>query len=308
MFLKILLFTPFIFIAYLSGEEMIRPIPLTIDYDDNKSRLGKLLFSDPTLSRDGSISCESCHNLKYNGADNTPVSFGVNRVEGELNSPTVFNAIFNFRQFWNGRARDLKEQVDFPVTSHIEMNLTVDEVVERVESSNIYRKMFHQIYGEVTFENIADAISEFEKTLITPNSKFDQYLRGGIKLSKEERDGYLLFKSKGCISCHHGINVGGNMYQKFGAMIERNMSELGRYTITKRESERHFVKVPSLRNVTITAPYFHDGSEYELKQAIYLMAYHQLGIAIKEDEVDSIAIFLETLRGELPITIRGNDD
>lgn len=290
------------------GSELITPLPFKTSFNKEKALLGKKLFSDTILSRDRTISCESCHNLKKGGADRTPVSFGVESRIGRLNSPTVFNSLFNFKQFWDGRADDLNEQVPFPIQDYFEMDLTLEDAVKRVHNNGKYREVFENIYSDgVTSTNIADAIAEFEKTLITPNSKFDQYLIKKTMLSERELEGYNTFKSKGCISCHHGINIGGNMFQKFGAVIERNDTADGRFNVTKREKDRHFFKVPSLRNITETAPYFHDGKTASLKEAIVQMAYHQLGIYITDYEVESIEAFFKTLKGDYPNILKEKD-
>jgi len=291
-------------IISLHAKELITPIPDTISYDPVKAKLGKKLFSDPILSRDGTISCESCHHLGYNGADSTPVSRGVDGRKGDLNSPTVFNAVFNFSQFWDGRAKDLKEQAIGPILNPKEMDGNISEIVKRLRSDTFYRKAFYKIYHEkITINHITEVIAEFEKSLITPDSRFDRYLKGDTSaLSEKEKEGYRLFKSFGCISCHNGVNLGGNLYQKIGIIQPFHPIHKypGRYNVTKNEEDRYYLKVPSLRNIALTAPYLHDGSVKTLKQAIRVMIHYQLGRISREEDVKKIEKFLLTLTGKLP--------
>jgi len=279
----------------------VQPIPLVMNVEPNKVRLGKKLFFDPILSKDGTISCASCHNLQAGGDDNLQFSFGIYGQRGEINSPTVFNSVFNFRQFWDGRAKDLQEQAIGPIENPLEMGNTFKNLIVKLKSSP-YNEEFLRLYPEgITKESITNAIAEFEKSLITPNAPFDKYLRGDRSaISKEAKEGYDLFKSKGCISCHHGINVGGNMYNKFGIVSNVKSKSLGRYNVTKRERDKYYFKVPSLRNVERTAPYFHDGRHAKLEDAIKDMAYFQLGRPISDDEIAKIVAFLNALSGELP--------
>ncbi len=288
----------------LFAKELITPIPETIPYDHAKAALGKKLFRDPILSRDGTISCESCHHLDYNGADATPVSTGVEGRKGDLNSPTVFNAVFNFSQFWDGRAKDLKEQAIGPILNPKEMDSNLTEVVKRLRSDTFYRRAFYRIYQKrITIDQVAEVIAEYEKSLITPDSRFDRFLKGDKEaLSDEEKEGYKLFKSFGCISCHNGVNIGGNLYQKIGIIQPYHPLKeyAGRYNITKNEEDRYYLKVPSLRNVALTAPYLHDGSVKTLDQAIKIMIHYQLGRLSKDEDVAKIEKFLHTLTGRLP--------
>ena len=293
------------FLAFLwiscSFAEPIIPLPQYISVDQKKAKLGKSLFFDPIISRDGTISCSRCHDLFNGGSDNRKFSIGIEGKIGNINSPTVLNAVFNFRQFWDARAKNLKEQVLFPIQNPIEMGNTIENLIKELKHSH-YEKMFQEIYHDgVTENNIADAIAEFEKTLITPNSPFDRYLRGDKNaISEKQKEGYSLFKQKGCIACHHGKNVGGNLYNKFGIIIPIKDNNLGRYNVTKKEEDKYFFKVPSLRNVAKTSPYFHNGSIKSLKDAVYLMAKHQLGRPMSDDEAEKIVAFLNSLSGELP--------
>ena len=285
--------------------EAVQPLPTTIKYDRAKAELGKILFHDPSLSKDGKVSCATCHDLYTKcGTDQEPVSTGFAGKRGTVNSPTVFNAAFNFRQFWNGRAKDLKEQLIGPITNPVEMNTTPEEIEEKLNKNPFYRKKFKEIYhtNRIKFEHVADAIVEFEKALITPNSKFDRYLRGLVKLSPEEEEGFKLFKRLGCISCHNGVNFGGNSFQKLGVVIPYPWKPTNpdRYQITRREEDKNVYKVPSLRNITCTYPYLHDGSIPDLKTTIKVMAKHNLGIDMADEDIEKIIAFLKTLKGELP--------
>lgn len=287
--------------AVLMASEPIQPIPQEIEVNEKKAALGKELFFDTLLSKDNTISCASCHLLQEGGDDNLRFSFGIKGQKGTINAPTVYNALFNFRQFWDGHVANLKEQAMGPVENPVEMGNSFKNLIETLNKTP-YKAKFDAIYKDgITKNNIADAIAEYEKTLITPNAPFDLYLRGDKNaITKEQKEGYELFKSKGCIACHHGINVGGNMYNKFGIFADSNTSDLGRYNVTHRERDKHYFKVPSLRNVARTAPYFHDGRTKSLRVAVLTMAKYQLGRKITPQEVDKIVAFLKSLNGELP--------
>ncbi len=284
----------------------IKPIPTEMKVDTKKVQLGKKLFFDPILSRDGTISCASCHDLQNGGDDGMKFSKGIDGQMGDINSPTIYNAVFNFRQFWDGRAKDLQEQVFGPIENPVEMGHSMDLTVKVLKKDSAYIKAFEMIYSDgITHENVADAIAEFEKVLITPNSPFDKYLKGDKEaIGKKAKKGYALFESKGCILCHHGVNVGGNFYNKFGIYKDANSTNLGRYNITKREEDRAVFKVPSLRNVALTSPYMHDGRTDTLKKAVTLMTQYQLGRHMEEGEIDAIVAFLQSLTGEIPEIVR----
>ncbi len=286
------------------ASEPITPLPQTIKVNQTKAELGKKLFFDPILSHDNTISCATCHDLQHGGDDGLKVSFGIEGKEGAVNAPTIYNAVFNFRQFWDGRAKDLQEQAAGPVENPVEMGSSFEEVIVKLKKSK-YKKLFDAIYDDgITKQTITDAIAEYEKTLITPNSRFDKYLRGDEgALTQDEKEGYALFKSKGCVSCHHGENIGGNLYNKFGIFNETNSQWLGRYNITHKERDKYFFKVPSLRNIERTAPYFHDGRTYDLNEAVKLMSQYQLGRHITKKEILKITAFLKSLNGELPKNI-----
>jgi cytochrome c peroxidase len=289
-----------------SGGEPITPIPLVSNLDLRKVDLGRRLFNDKQLSRDNTISCASCHDLAHGGADGLPHSVGIGGAVGPINAPSVFNSGFNFRQFWDGRAATLEEQVDGPVQNPREMGANWPDVIAKLEKDAAYRRDFAALYDAgIQRASIKDAIATFERSLTTPNGKFDRFLRGEKNaLNGEELAGYELFKNLGCISCHQGVNVGGNMYEKLG-LVENyfehrgNVQEVdfGRYNLTRNEENRYEFRVPSLRNVALTGPYFHDASADTLEQAVAVMGKYQLGVELKEGEIAKLVKFLNALTG-----------
>jgi cytochrome c peroxidase len=302
--LRLLFYVTFIISASLFAQEPITPIPLHLHTDTKKVALGKQLFFDSQLSQDGTINCANCHILADGGDDNLPTSFGIRGQKGPINSPTVYNAVFNFRQFWDGRASDLQDQASGPIENPKEMGFNFSDLIKRLNTTP-YKAKFHAIYKEgITKKTITNAIAEYEKTLITPNAPFDKYLRGDTQaITQKQKDGYELFKVKGCITCHHGVNVGGNLYNKFGIYQDANTSNFGRYNVTHKQRDKYYFKVPSLRNITKTAPYFHDARTSDLQTAIYIMAQYQLGRKITPQEIDKIVAFLQSLTGEVPKNI-----
>lgn len=298
-----IIFLVFSLFVTLLARELITPIPLHVEYDKQKALLGKKLFFDTRLSKDNTISCAHCHDLQEGGDDGLEVSLGVGGNKGNINSPTVLNAIFNIAQFWDGRAKNLQEQALGPIHSAVEMGMTQGELAKKLQDIKEYKSFFAKIYIDgIKIENITDAIAEFEKALITPNSRFDMYLRGDKKvLSDEEKEGYALFKSMGCISCHNGVLLGGNFYQKVGTyepyIVNQN---LGRYNVTHNKDDKYFFKVPTLRNISKTAPYFHNGKVLTLQDSIQIMAFYQLGQELEKSKRDLIYKFLLTLDGKLP--------
>lgn len=287
--------------------DIVTPLPLMLALDSRKVELGGRLFRDPRLSGDGSVSCAHCHNLDIGGVDRLPRSRGIGGKEGGINAPTVYNSGFNFRQFWDGRAETLEDQVDGPLQNPVEMAGTWPQALAAIAEDKEYRAAFNTIYRDgIRQSNVKDAIAVFERSLITPNSRFDRFLRGDqTALSQEEQAGYGLFKQIGCTSCHQGLNIGGNMYQKLGIMkdyfaVRGHITEvdLGRFNITKQEEDRYFFKVPTLRNVALTAPYLHDGSAATLEEAVQVMARYQLGQELKKADLARIAAFLRSLTGE----------
>jgi cytochrome c peroxidase len=295
-------------ISLAQNGEPIKPVPVDIKLDARKVSLGDRLFNDKRLSRDNSIACASCHNLARGGIDGMVSATGIDRIKGPINTPTVFNSGHNFRQFWDGRAASLEEQAAGPVHNPKEMASNWAQVLTKLAQDGALVVQFKQSYPDgLQAKNIQDALAVFERSLATPNARFDHYLRGDpTALSHDELRGYQLFKSYGCVACHQGVNVGGNMFQTFGVMGDYfakrgNLTEadLGRYNVTKVESDKHVFKVPSLRNVALTAPYFHDGSAKTLGDAIDVMFKYQLGRTASAQDKELIAKFLHTLTGEL---------
>ena len=291
-------------------NEPIRPIaaPQFSASERAEIGLGRALFHDPRLSRDNSTSCASCHSLELSGVDRRRVSIGIDGAMGTVNAPTVINSRFNIAQFWDGRAATLEEQAAGPVHNPIEMGSHWDEVVAKLRQDEFYPARFDALYEDgISGPNIQRAIAQFERSLVTLNAPFDKYLLGDEgAISEEAKQGYRLFKSYGCVACHQGQNVGGNMYARMGAVgdyfinkKELLSADLGRYNVTGSEEDRHVFKVPSLRLAVQTAPYFHDGSATTLEEAVRTMARYQLGRRIKAKEVELIIRFLESLPGEL---------
>lgn len=288
-------------------DEPLKPLPEAIAQNPQRVALGRQLFHDPRLSRNNSLSCASCHQLDKNGADNRARSLGFDGKPVAVNTPTVFNASLNFRQFWDGRVETLEEQADGVITSPHEMGSDWPTVVNRIGADADYRRKFAAIYPDgVTKTNIQRALAAFERTLLTPGSRFDQYLLGDTAaISYEEKQGYQRFKEYGCIACHQGVNIGGNMFQKFGVfgdyIADRGQAseaDQGRFNVTGDEADRAVFKVPSLRNVALTAPYFHDGSAATLERAVDVMFQYQLGRMPSEADKTSIVLFLKTLSGQ----------
>ena len=289
------------------SNEPIKPIPLEHGQDMAKVALGEKLFHDTRLSGDNTISCASCHGLETGGVDRLQFSVGIEGKQGHINAPTVFNSGYNFVQFWDGRAGSLEEQAAGPVTNPIEMGAQWPDVLTKLAADTAYKQDFAKLYKDgLTKDNVLDAIATFERSLITPNSPFDRYLRGDRNaLSKLELEGYEKFKQYGCHACHQGANVGGNMYQLFGVLnnyFEKRgnitAEDMGRYNVTGRESDRHVFKVPSLRMARDTAPYLHDGTAETLRDAVDVMFEFQLGITAPDEDKEAIVAFIESLAGE----------
>ncbi|MCB9030256.1 MAG: cytochrome-c peroxidase [Deltaproteobacteria bacterium] len=265
-----------------------------------KIELGKKLYFEKKLSIDQDISCNSCHNLETYGVDNEPTSPGHKGQRGDRNSPTVLNAAFHIAQFWDGRAKDVEEQAIGPILNPVEMAMPAEkEVVQRLEADPEYVKLFKAAFpGEanpLTYINIGNAIGSFERTLITP-SRFDDYLKGDDNaITQAEKEGLKTFVESGCITCHSGMVVGGMMYQKLGLVKPYPTEDTGRFKHTNNEADKYFFKVPSLRNVEKTAPYFHDGSIKTLEDAVKTMGEYQLGRNLSDEQVSSIVTFLKSL-------------
>jgi cytochrome c peroxidase len=276
-----------------------------------KVELGQMLYFDTRLSKTGNNSCNSCHNLATFGVDNLPTSPGDAGKKGDRNSPTTLNAAFHIRQFWDGRAKDVEEQAGMPILNPIEMAIPSKEfLVDRLKQTSVYPELFKKAFpnesNPLTYQNIQKAIGAFERTLITP-SKFDQYLASNPShLNTEETEGLALFIQTGCTNCHAGVALGGNQFQKFGVyhdflpLTNGNPNDKGKMNVTNDPADKYVFKVPSLRNVAMTAPYFHDGSVQSLEKAIQIMAKTQLDKDLSSEDTRKIAAFLNTLTGELP--------
>ena len=270
-----------------------------------------MLYFDPRLSSSQLISCNTCHNLGMGGDDNLETSLGHGWAKGPRNAPTVLNSVFNVAQFWDGRAKDLKEQAKGPVQNPVEMNHTPEAVVATLKSMPEYVEMFRKAFPKdkdpVTFDNMAKAIEAFEATLLTPDAPFDRYLKGDEKaLSEQQKKGLALFIDKGCAGCHNGVNIGGHDYFPFGVVEKPGADVLppedkGRFKVTRTADDEYVFRAAPLRNVELTAPYFHSGKVWNLKQAVAIMGDAQLGKgALSKADVDAITAFLKSLTGKQP--------
>ena len=282
--------------------------PITVE----KVALGKALYFDPILSKNKTQSCNTCHNLNTYGVDNNQFSPGDGKgTLGGRNSPTTLNAALHVAQFWDGRAPDVEAQAGGPVLNPVEMGLSSEkEAIDRLTAEPKYKEMFTKAFPDskepITWDNLTKAIAAFERKLITP-SKFDDYLVGDDKaLNEQQKRGLQLFMDKGCIACHSGIALGGSTFQKFGIYgdywKETKSAKIdeGKSAVTKNASDKSFFKVPSLRNITKTYPYFHDGSVADLKEATRIMGKIQLNKELTTTEIDEMVAFLETLSGTVP--------
>ena len=287
-------------------DEPIKPLPPDVRLDQRKLDLGRKLFVDPRFAKDNSVSCASCHDFSHGGADPRLRSVGVGGALGGANAPSVFNSGLNFRQTWNGSANSLEEFLDQLIKNPKVFDSNWPEVVDKLRQDSALAAQFSIIYQDgITNRNIVDAMATFTRSLSTP-SRFDRYLRGdGQAINSEELRGYERFKSYGCVACHQGVNVGGNMFQKFGVMGDYfrdrgniTSADMGRFNVTKREADKHVFKVPSLRNVELTAPYFHDASAPSLEAAVEVMFKYQLGRTAPVEDKALIIKFLKTLTGE----------
>ena len=266
--------------------------------------LGKKLYNDTILSVGKDISCNSCHDLKKFGVDGEPTSPGHKGQRGDRNSPTVFNSALHTAQFWDGRAATVEEQALGPITNPVEMAMpSSEEVIARLKADKEYPGLFKNAFPEnrdpITYQNIGLAIGSFERTLLTP-SRFDDYLKGDTgALSDQEKAGLKAFIGSGCIACHSGVGIGGGMYQKIGLVNPYKTEDLGRFNVTKNEADKYVFKVPSLRNIEKTGPYFHDGKVKTLQEAVKLMGFHQTGRQLADQEVQDIVAFLNSLTGKV---------
>ena len=298
------------------AQGLFQPIPLEplavegVTSTPALVELGTDLYFDPRLSQSHNISCNTCHQIGLGGVDMLPTSIGHKWQKGGRNAPTVLDAVFNVAQFWDGRAADLKAQAGGPIQNPIEMGISHEHAIEMLKGIPGYAKLFHAAYptdkDPITMPNVVTAISVFEATLITPNSPFDKFLRGDANaLSAEQKEGLKLFIDTGCAGCHSGINVGGQMYAPFGVVQKPGADILppndkGRFAVTKTASDEYVFRVPPLRNIELTAPYFHSGQVWDLNQAVGIMATDQLGKSLNDEQVAKIVAFLKSLTGDQP--------
>ena len=285
------------------------PLPKDYAHPDQtqaQEALGRMLYYDARLSKNHDVSCNSCHDLARGGVDGLPTSPGHKKQLGARNSPTVYNAAGHFKQFWDGRAADVEEQAKGPVLNPVEMAMASEEVVvSTLRSIPGYVEAFKQAFPEaqepVTYELMARAIGAFERKLVTP-SRFDAFLQGDdAALTEEELRGFIAFNTTGCVGCHHGALLGGTSFQKVGAVKPwPNDKDPGLFEVSKKEDDRMMFKAPSMRNVALTAPYFHDGSVATLEEAVRLMAAHQLGQDLDDPTLQQLVAFLKALDGQVP--------
>ncbi len=302
------------------AQNYFKPLPAVSENKHNlpnaaKIKLGKILYFDKQLSKDGNISCNSCHNLNTYGVDNLPVSPGDDGTLGTRNSPTVFNASFHIKQFWDGRAQDVEEQAVMPITNPIEMGMPTEKLVlERISGSELYKELFASAFPEeetpINYKNVGKAIGAFERTLLTP-SKFDEYLVDGkSQLTNEELNGMQSYISSGCIACHKGKLLGGDIFWKFGLfanyweLTNSKIIDKGKAEVTQNEADNYIFKVPSLRNIEMTFPYFHDGSVASLADAIRIMGKTEMNMDLNDEEIEDIISFLKTLTADIPEEIK----
>jgi len=291
-----------LFITLACALDSFSPLPTYAPKDLNKVYLGKRLFFDSLLSSDKKISCASCHQFDKGGADAQKVAIGVEGRKGKLNTPSIFNTSLNITQGWTSSDTSIHQRSKAAFLNPLEMNGNLLKTLKYLESDPNYTRMFEKSYQKIDEKALFDAMEAYILTLLTP-SAFDAYLKGDkTAISEKAKRGLAIFQTKGCVACHNGRNIGGNMFQKLGIFDEENLKRdknTGRYSITKKEIDRYVFKVPSLRNVTLTAPYLHDGSISTLDETIQMIGRHQLGIEFDANEVDEIEAFLETLSGKL---------
>lgn len=292
-------------VAFAQASEPIEPIKASKPKNPAMVELGKKLYFDPRLSKSGFISCNSCHNLSMGGTDNLQTSIGHNWQQGPINAPTVLNSSMNLAQFWDGRAADLKAQAGGPIANPGEMAFTHELAVEVLNSIPAYKADFKRVFGKdkADIDMVTDAIAAFEETLVTPDSRFDKWLKGDKKaLTEQEKNGYTLFKDSGCTACHYGPAVGGSSFQKMGlvAAYDTKSKAEGVAGLTGKDADRMKFKVPTLRNVEMTYPYFHDGAVWTLEEAVDIMGRLQLGRQYSKEEIADVVAFLKTLTGKQP--------
>ncbi len=307
-----------------TAQALFAPVPdVAINPDnpvtDAKVELGKMLYYEPRLSLSGVFSCNSCHNIATYGVDNLETATGHGWAQGPRNSPTVMNAALQASQFWDGRAKDVEEQAGGPILNPIEMGIPSQEfAIDRLASMPEYQRLFALAFPDdaepLVYDNVANAIGAFERTLLTP-APFDAYLAGdAAALSDLEKQGLQTFISYGCAGCHSGAAVGGNLLQRFGVVesyweatrefvtvdTPTMAMDVGRFAVTHDTNDLYIFKVPTLRNITRTYPYFHDGSVWDLRDATQIMARVQLGRELTDEDLDALMAFYGSLEGEIP--------
>ena len=295
-------------IPIMDKDDALTPLPLAIAHHEGMANLGRKLFFDKQLSKNNDVSCATCHKLNKGGANNLVTSKGTGYQVNQFNTPSIYNVLYSFRYNWDGSAKNYDAIIDQMLIRPDMLGSTWEDVLQKINKSTDYIDTFNSLFNSAASkETIIIAFKEYQKTLITPKSKFDQFLRGNeAALNDEEKAGYRLFHTIGCVSCHQGINVGGNLYQKLGIYknyySDRTVSQrdFGKFNLTNNEEDKFVYKVPSLRNVALTAPYFHDGSQATLEDAIQTMAIYQIGKALPATYVKQISAFLETLTGDAP--------
>lgn len=291
--------------AQLFGPLPEQVPPETYELSQPKIDLGRKLYYETRISKSGTIACNTCHQLDAFGVDNEPTSPGHEGTRGDRNSPTVYNAALHVDQFWDGRADTLEEQAKGPILNPVEMGMPASaDVLEVLKGIPGYAPLFAEAFPEAedpfTYDNVATAIGAFERRLMTPGP-LDDFIAGDLDaMSEEELRGMQTFVTTGCTTCHNGPAVGGRMYQKLGLVNPYDTEDTGRYKVTGKESDKYVFKVPSLRNIAETGPYFHDGGVGTLPEAVRLMGWHQLGKKLSDAEVASILTFLESLTGRVP--------
>ena len=294
-------------VAEANANSPVQPLPRDVKTDPAKVALGNKLYHDVRLSGDNTLSCASCHGLDTGGCDQSPVSTGIDKQLGPINAPTVYNSAFQFAMFWDGRMGTLKEQAGGPVENPLEMGAKWPDVLPKLAADEALMAEFNAIYPELNDANVRDAIAEFEKSLLTPNSDFDKFMRGDVEaMSAEAKRGYELFVKQGCCTCHVGKILGGRSYEPMGyredyfGSLNRELTDAdaGRYNFTKNEADRGKFKVPTLLNVAHTHPYFHDAATEDLKEAAAIMAEYNSGVTLSDGDLDALTAFLESLTGE----------
>lgn len=319
VFLSLLVFA---FVGAAHGFEPLPkmpPIPSDNPMTQEKIELGKILYFEPRLSKTGTISCNSCHNVMAGGDDQRAVSIGISGKKGGRSSPTVWNSAFHSVQFWDGRANSLEDQAKGPIANPVEMGATHKLVIERIAKIPKYQELFKKAFGgddSVNIDNVAKAIASYERTLITPNSALDRYLNGDKKaMTEDQLKGMEKFGSIGCISCHSGANfsgpalpVGTGFFMKFPTFPSKEYeqkykfsADLGRFAVTKNAADKNMWRVPTLRNIALTAPYFHNGRVHTLEEAVRVMGKVQLNRDLSDEDVKHLVAFLNSLTGEFPV-------